>query len=667
VKFALPETKRPKRFHIERLDGGIRISKNGHSHSNSLESSKNVWLSNGMLKTRPGIVTEYNRLLDNLDFQGFYHNYNTADIEISINGEMHQIITEEIEFDDSTYIYLTHFINSQGAPNGRAEMHFQRIDDSNFFRPSKIVFFKGAPQNGCGIFAFVKLVNIENYKEKTSHIYELDAKFSTWNRIVSTYIPTVYINGRGNMYEISSASNQAFKGTPTRLEKLNILNGRFHAYYSSDGHSSSFRLPFSNIADDTVECRFYYSLENYIEWVVEATETSATAQIDNVPVILNIDRSKGIFYFTVEAGDYELPLIGHQNENNIRITATKNTDYNLSDVASSVCALSANSKILLANNNVIFESDYKNPLYFPTDSVIVIGDSDTPITALSLKGGNVIAFKSEETHRIAIKNGVALNFTSLLADNDRVFFSSDSLYSKCISKEIGCKDKNSVLSYGGSFFWQSATGDIYTLNTSDKAICLSGNISHLIPSIFIGDSKSFAAKQDSYNLFLSNHSALIMYYNDKNPIWYYWEFPQDIYFIGAFTLNGKANFLIKSTEGHFCYTANLGGQEDVLLHYTEDYETYSLPIKTEIRSKKIPLGCNNMQKKITTILMDLTAEKVKISINDRLTANIRGPRKEGPVKLIPCINGCRTLDILLESDKPLELGSIDIDYLEAGL
>jgi len=667
MKFNIGPMTKIKRFHIDRLNGGIDLSQESSGEITALRDCKNVWLKDGLLKNRPGISTDVYKIIDNLDYDGYAHSFDNPHMEVILNEEANKIITEEIELDESHTVCITHFIRNDATESSRAVMSFSRADDSAFYKPVKMVFFKGKPQKGCGLFALVKLVNIENYTQKDAYIYELSEDFSLWERIVSTYIPTVYANGRGNMYEISAASNQAFKGTPTRLEKLNLLNGRFHAYYSSDGHSSTFRLPYSNIAAESVECKFYYSLKNYVEWKIPANLSSAVAKIDSVEVTMHIDRPKGICYFTVEAGDYEIPLISHQNENNIRITATKHSDYDLLDISDSCCAASVNSKILLGCNNLIFEADYYNPLYFPADSVIALGESDTPVTALGIRNGDIIAFKNQETHLITIKEGKAINTTSLLADNDSVFTESDTLTSDCISREIGCLDKNSLVLRGNQLFWRGADGHIYMLDSNKTITGLSEKIGGLVSNVLNPENKTFAANHGEYTVFAANHSALVLNYKDKNPLWYYWEFPEDLYFAGAFTTNGEIRFICKSTENQLCYVAALEGTTDTLLRYNEDYDTYSLPVNWEIRTSKIILGCENKLKKVASLLLNLDTQRAKISINDRLISRITRKSDGKIIKLITDICGIKAMDILIEGEAELALGSIDINYCELEL
>ena len=178
-----------------------------------------------------------------------------------------------------------------------------------------------------------------------------------------------------------------------------MLNGIFYAYFSSDGYSSEFSLPFSNISDENVICRVHYSPSSYTEWVIYAGKNSASQTFMGTTVTVNVDRSKGLIYFTVEAGDYSVPLMGKYKANNIRITATKKTEGSFDDVVSATCCQIFKSRIILSGSikdNRIYSARYDSPLYFPYSGVTEIGEARLPVTALTVSGEKILAFKATE-------------------------------------------------------------------------------------------------------------------------------------------------------------------------------------------------------------------------------------------------------------------------------
>lgn len=677
MKFPIPTAAKVQTLHIKGLTGGLNFSENSEKDNGGLAYGKNLWVQNGVLKSRPGLYTTEDRTLNNTAYQGGYsYYYIPTDIEITVDGELKKMFAEEIDIDDSHHVMLTHFINSDGSHSSTAEIHFDRISDSVYYMPQTVSFFKGAPISGGGIYAFARLVNVENFTESWGQIYEITADLSEWVATPDTYIPTVLINGRGNNYEISAATNQAFTGTPTKLEALNILDGSFYAYFSSDGRSSSFRLPFAELADAPVSCRFYYGHDTFVEWVIPEYESSAAIKYGEVDVTMHVNRQTGIVYFTVPAGDYEVPLISHRNENNLRFCAVKNTTLGLKDITAATCAVSHNSKIILAANNLVFEADYSKPLYFPADSVCVIGDIDSPITALAPFKGSIAVFKKGEAHLLQIKEGKALNSVSLLSDNDSVFYKSDTLTAECVSYTAGCNAKNSIICLNGALLWRSTDGYIYSLKGSGEIVCLSRKINSFINGN-ITSTDTCVFEYNGYCIFVCENRALAMEIPANGNItpesvnWYYWEFPSELVFTGAFSSFGDLRLFCSNPQYELCFIASLEGDTDTcLLGAVSDLQTEIRPIKTALRTKKISLGCANVLKKLENVILRLKTKKSVIRINDRLEGRFckhKGEDTFETVTLSPGLCGINELDISVEADAPLSLQEIDIRFTELGL
>ncbi len=650
-------TAKSKTLHIPKLSKGLCYNSNPHiTDDAALADCKNIWFREGLLTTRPALYTKVENVLNHGDFtQGSSFLARTEKLEIVINSEPKYLVSERIDYDISAYFCLTHLLNSDGTPYSTAVLSFNRVSDEVFYIPRKINFFKGRPQTGCGIFALVNLVNCENITQSTAGIYELDLSYSNWEQCYSPYIPTVLINGRGNKYELAKQTGQAFTGSPTRIEGLNILNGSFYAYFSTDGCSSSFRLPFGGLADKNVVCRLYYSVEDYTEWVIYEGTTTATATLYNVSVTANVNREKGIVYFTVPAGEYEVPLITDRNENNLRITAVKQSEYSVLDVTDCDCTLESNNKIILGSKNLIFVADYNNPLYFPLQSVGYIGSEDCSITALAPLKNSVAVFKEKGIFTLTVNRGKAINSVSLLADNPTVFYESDDITFQCTDYNVGCNMPSSVISCDGRIFWQDS-GVFYSLSSSKGVTAYDFKHSLLNPS-----AKLIGVENQKSNLFFSGNKAVIM---DENQSWYYWEFPQKVKIIGAFYTPQGAMLLCKCSEDNLFYTAFLNGQQDIVIN-TENYDTATeaCAIESIIRTQRLSLGCSGEFKSVNLITLAFEGE-ADVRVNDRLEAKIGGlaSHRLKAVRLTAGLSATNTVDISISARKPVSLGSIDIKY-----
>lgn len=674
MKFPEKYTAKSSTLHIASLNGGLNSSLSPYeSEKENLSDCKNVWVKNGLISTRPALQTNTRSLIyDNQYYSAFYHRYKTADIEVMLDGEPMKIVVEEIDYSESNYFYLTHFMHWDGSLYKTARMHFARSSSNAFYIPDRIVFYKGKPIDGGGIFALVHLVNIENYQQSENRIYEIDSSFSEWNRTVSSYTPTVYINGRGNNYETAEKTGQAFTGTPIKPESLNILNDTFFAYYSSDGCSSSFRLPFSNLNPNGIVAKFYLSVSQYVEWIIAAGQTSATATLNKSTITMTVDYQKGIISFSKDSAAYELPLISNRNENNLRILAYKSTQYSPDDIFYSTQAKNVRSKILIAAKNRVFAADYNRPLYFSAESVAVVGDENNSLVCMAEIGNNIALFEKDKTYLLSINGGTAISSTSLLAESDTVFYKSNKLSVKQLSSTVGCSEKDSVVIDTGFVYWRANNGQFYTLSSAGKISEISENIHSILEESFNGDLKTIGAKYGDCLIFLSGNKALVLQ-KDKSekPIWYFWEFPENLLFYCVFNGNQIPYFICNNTESELTFIVSLNEGQDRILSgspFSPIVEEKNIPLL--IKTTPLPLGCINSLKKINFIALRLKTKAARVCINNRLVADICRHNKTDVFETIKLSSGLcpiDTLELELTSKEPLELGAIDINFTELNL
>lgn len=667
-----PEMNTAKRhtLHIPSFANGIDTEQNPHENkSNGLAECENVWAKGGLLKTRLGLDTTPDNMIKSLRYsKGYYHTFKDENFELEIDGELKHVVTEMVEYDISTQVLMTHYLNADGTLWGSGQILFSRVSDDTFYIPQKIKFFKGNPQSGKGIFAFAQLVNCENYTETESRIYELQNDCASWEYVYSTYIPTVFINGRGNRFEFAKGVQQAFLGTPTKVEGLNILNHSFYAYYTTDSYSTHFRLPFSDISDKSVSGRLYYTLTDYTEWHIPKNENSAESTVYDAKVTMNIDRKKGIVYFTVPAGYYEVPLTSEQNENNLRITASMDCEYSLDDLALADSVLTTDKSILVASGNTVFEANCNNPLYFPVDSIRRVGNKDSSITKLAVVNDSVFAFKENEAYSLNIKKGKKLSEISLLADSNAVFYLPDTIEAECISREIGCKKGTEFTNLGNSIYWLAADRKVHSLSSSQKV----GIVSHHpdieeFLRVFEHSNVHCAAWDNKCIFLLENRAVLIDFKNASQAKWFYWTFPDEIRFLGAHTVDGALRLICLNTTDKLCFSATLSEGNDRFLYYSDLLPALrTLPITTYLKTKKLALGCDNGFKKVDFVTLNIKGE-CKICVNGRYLAKATERKTAVPLKLTPVLCQTNTVDISVSSQSDISLGSIDIGYTELDL
>lgn len=678
MKFTSLKKTPEKHLNIKAIDGGIDLSSSPLLiDDNCLTSGENVMFVGNTLKTRPGMITDTSKFLKcpytgNSD----YSKYFLTDSKIYIDRRCYRIATEYMEYDFSEYHVAIYLIDAEGTATYTGTLHFNRTSDDFFLIPTNITFFQGKAQSGGGIFALISLNNMDNYKDRAFSIYEINSSLSNWLRVTSFYIPTVYINGRGDFYEKAAASNQAYSASPAFLEAPNLLSGQFYAYFSSDGYSSAFRLPFSSLANDKVTCRIYRTPSSYTEWSVSASATSNVQSFIGVDVTMNVDRSKGMIYFTVAAGDYSIPLMNKYKANNIKITASKVIEDGFNDVASCTKSLNMNSRIILSGgirNNRIYSARYENPLYFPRGDIAEIGESRLPVTAFLEVKNKILALKKNESFLINIKIGKAINEISLLADNDSQFFETDKFTVSTLSHDIGGLKQNSVATLGDEAVLYGSDGNIYSISQSGKIKNIGSRIKNILDEIPSYSRESvITVGCDKYCLFISENRAIAACYDNslskENLAFYVWELPKNMRITGGFS-HSSSPIMLCRVNPNIGYCASFGGKEDAIITSLTDSGIISQKIKSSISTKHFSDNAISLRKRLNKIYMQLISSgNTEIYLNDAkvkmLSDKLKSLNTMKKITIYPAATRFNSVYIKLESDSYFELGELDIFYKE---
>ncbi|MEE1075039.1 MAG: hypothetical protein U0K93_06140 [Acutalibacteraceae bacterium] len=666
MKYASLKKSQIKVKHIPVPQNGIDQSRpRTDIADDSLSFAKNIVYSQGKLTTRKGIFTKAESLLNISPANGGEaYEYKLTKTQINFNGKRLRIATSKVNYDQSHIFIFVYGIGDENPVN-LGYIRFDRTDDSCFFVPQNIVFYCGKPQSGGGIFALVTLKNCENPEQTAYDIYEISADLKYWELKQDYYIPTVYINGKGNSYETAS---WRVMPDPIKPENRNILNGSFYAYYSSDGYSSNFRLPFTNIDAYPIICRIYYTVNEYTEWKIAADKTSATETFYGTEVTANADREKGLIYFTAQSGDYAIPYMTTYSENNIRIMASKAIENGFNSIVSSACATPYGDKILFSGGiqkNKLFYTDFNTPLYFPQVFDNEIGSPDEEITDIIRFSDRIIAFKPHSTYEIKIKNGGNFNTTALLADNGASFKKADSFTVSQIDAFIGSAF-NTPEVCGEYLIWLGNDKKTYALSKqSNKAEEISFKFEMLIGSVLADGKLSSAASGKNYILSSATKALII---NPKGDC-YYFEFPKGFETVGILSNDDNIFILYRFNQTQNCYIGSLSGETDIIFYGKDNNSaTLNLPIESEFTLKSFNFGSIGTGKNIHSIDLQLNHEgNCKITLGDgNIESNFQlAPDRysgEGITKIITDIIGVKHAEISVCSNKGISFGGADIYY-----
>lgn len=648
----------------------------------ALAKSENMWRDGGLLSTRLGLCADTGNIIKSENppiYDSF--SYQVADSGVYIDGEYKKIAVEEYLEDDSRCYCRMFLVGADGLSAPAGYFLFSRITDSDFYLPTNILFYGGKKVNGAGVFALVSAENIYKTSENSHRIYELSESLDSWQEIYSFYTPVVYINGRGTRYEEARATGLAFTGQPKFLESQNMLTDRFKAYFTSDGYSSCFRLPFSGLNSGTVICRVYRTPSSYTEWRITESKTSATALFYTAQITLNIDREKGMIYFTSSSGEYSVPMMSLYHENNICVIAGKDLEYGFESAVSSTCQAVYGSKIIFSggrDKNIMISVNADNPLYFPVGSLGTVGGDNSVNALLSYKNG-ILAFKEDSIYNITVNNGSAINSNSLLADDSSVFSTNDSFAVKKISEGRGLNNKRTCLLCDNKAVWLGSDRRLYALNTSSFEITvLSEAVGDRLDTLSDAEIQSASAVEiDKRYLLLTGKKAVIMDYRErgvKTPSWYFWSF-EDVKTLSGMSYNGELLLFCVGSDGNVLYTAKLSGGEDTDIRLVNGLpQVFKTDVKSSLETKQFDFGSMTGKKLIDCIFLAASArQELEIFINGKRFDSVRLYEPEldcscgalKSVKLIPHLSTVKSLQLGLKAEHGFSLGELSVNYRES--
>lgn len=677
MKFPITKSEKQKIISIKKLDGGLNKSaEKNFVDDNCLTDCRNVCFDGNKLKNRPGLSTDKTKILrSSATSTAYYSTFYVSDTKVYLDDICYRIAIEYAETSLADHHTSMFLIDPEGNPKYTGTIHYQRVSDDIFYIPSNVTFYQGKPKIGSGIYAFITLCNIENITDRRYEIYEVSASLKSWIKANSYYVPTVYINGRGDSYEEALQSGQAFSGEPTALEAPNLLYGKFISYFSSDGYSYSFRLPFNALDKDTVTCRIYQLPDFYTEWtVIGANKTDVQSFLD-VDVTMMVDRNKGMIFFSTPAGAFPIPLMGNYKANNIKITAFKTIEGGFDEVVSCTESASINSRIVLTSglkNNQVYSARYNNPLYFPLGEVTEIGSPSRPVTALIPLKDKLFAFKESECYSVDVVNGKPLNNIALVADNNAVFYNYDKFNIFILNLNIGCKGRNLVSVLGNHAFVYANDGNIYHISKSGEFKNISVNISPVLEQIPETVKPYSRLLQAENHLFYGiGNYGIVAYFKDdlkghKDVSWYIWEFPSSLEIAGGFNTNLSPVILCQRNAriGYFTLLKNSELKDTILLNVSQTQEHI---IKSSFSTKHYTDEIPDQKMRLNKIILGLkTDNKSNLKINgknENLSKSIIKPSDSFKnFTFFPSAARTDSVYINFETESQFEAGRLDIYY-----
>lgn len=611
-------------------------------------------------------------------------------------------ITETVYFSDDVPYNLAYYctgyndaatlafylVDSGGNIFPSGSIEFSRTDSEHFYIPTNVFFMVAQPIDGNGVFA---LVYRESRYDSLCTPYEAQDEFSNWVNVSNSYyVPTVLTNGRGEQYHLAQENANANLPEPRRLEELNLLNGEYKSYFSSDGYSSHFRLPYGNLSlYSSFSCRIYTAPGTYTEWTVAPVENHKSATFLGAAVHLYLDRTLGIVRFSKNSQDYAIPVMASIKNNNIVFNASVGADEFYEAIVSSKGAVSLDNRIYCfggrGKTNCIFCSKSNNPFYFPQSSKLFLGDGTTPVTALKVQNGKLIAFKPGETYRVITSAENEAGFTVTLPETTE-YIKGDTLSAQTIDNSIGCVAADTVRLCGNRLVWLAGDGNVYALATTTygnttNIFRISQPLGHRLEDALASAQNVFAVTNKGQYMLFADNTVFVMnhrvrgfgymktyYAHDdeiKSPAWYIWNLPEGMSYLGGAVINGSPVLISVIDEELYYYTSVIDGKTDIyLIKENGEIKSVSTPFSSEFTTKM--LDCKDRYKKkslYSVLISSLENSLIKLKISDGKRSFSQNFRSENGLCYAPLDCGIpefKLISLSLSSDEAMSVESICI-------
>ena len=573
------------------LDGGINTKTSSMIISeNEIIECNNVIFEDSFLKSRKGFFTDASKVFDvSSSYERIKTPFKFLSGKYIIDGKECRFGYSVI-WDEQSYAFLnTYIVFCDGTRKDLNPILFNRSSENSFFVPKTISLFKAKNKGGCGMYLFCTAENfaVNNYYEDF-RIFELDVNMQSWNRFYETdyYIPTVYYNGRGNLFSESAVKDDPIYEKPSELESQNLLTGYFYSYFSTDGSSSSFQLPITELDDTPVVCTVSYKDGSVYNWIISGDE--AEANFINTKVKVKCNRKTGLISFTKDEVAYELPVFVKGSINNIKILAHKTISDGVPSVVGSSGIVNYKSKIIAFGNkttpNKVFTASSNNPLYFPKDSVCEVGISGETVKSINVLEDTLIAFSDSAIYSLKISDGDLMASCELISGENKTFFKPDKISCSLLNFEDGCSCPDSIENIGDKLIFfgkhrlyvMNKTGKFYNISypVLDLSAKNESNIKNAVSFVYNG----FYGICFEDKIYLANIENIVFKNKKANCPIYVWQLPLNTSLVSATDFSGKPIFSFKNSQ-KIHYLSELSGESDISLTKSgQEYQTIELPI-----------------------------------------------------------------------------------------
>lgn len=516
------------------------------------------------------------------------------------------------------------------------------------------------------------------------------------------YAPLVMVNGTSTVEQLDNANGVMFEG-------YNTLCPFYRAQYTSSVTSSVeyYKLPRTPRVGSTLT----------VEIVTEHGIASGTVVVNGEAVSFDLDGSgKGAYQMHANASGVLVikpSLPPSTISGNVTVTAECEKEYSdLGDATLGMWFGGTNdrlggTRLFLSGfgNAKVVWSDLGNPLYFPENNYMYVGDLSQAVTMLEKQEDMLVIFKERELYYTTYVQG-SIDAANVAAGTN-VDVTTVAAYFPLtqLSPYVGCDCPHTVAVCRNRLVWLCRDGRVYTLVTagqySERNVREIGQkIAPLLGRHTVGElSAATAADHDGRYLLLIGNTAYTFDYSSSGFVnltsynsaasaaeklaWFVYEFAGLPIRNHRLVSDGASRLLLFVTQdvlGVYACVCTLytltDGEEDVYNIYTVDTDgalgcnRRTTPIAVSFTTKAYDCGDTTRFKRVKALFLTAQCDAATVRfIPDGTASTARKTFRDEVLRthlIVPGVQRCQTLSVCVEAESKLAVRGLSIQYAPFG-
>ena len=717
-----------KKLTVRSLSGGVNLRDNiSDAGDNQLTELKNMWFKNGFLSTRPAFKPS------------------DTDAFVCSNGDTcRHFIKSDCTYTENgkTYVLTGFIANPSTGTEGRICLRYVcTADPDDFISLPEIVLTRSASSTNltwdCVIYRYksdIYCLVRENYANTgliaPLGIYKISGNTVSQIEEEDIYAPIVATNC---LPECVTARGESPFGD--NCEAYNAICSYYRMRFSTvdryaEGDGNEMVYPIieslwsesdaSGLFDCYVTAEIRTRSKTYIHkvylepgsygGVVESVSPGdgllMSVSSDSISFVKSSDQSVATAYksnYLKNNLTITLPRWANKEAKNRVFNMTLSTCYGGS-VSGRGDRIFLAGNLISSNQAVLVWSDRDNPLYFPENCSLLVGDTSQKITFFGKQAGNLVIFKEKEIYYLTAAQSTVRETggESEYYPATAVTFPVSALHSG-----IGCDCPQTVALCCNRLVWATSEGRVYQLRMANQQgarniYCISSPVARRMESEPPQDMQNAAACSfgSMYALSVGNRIYLCECnsygYNNassftkegdiagKTP-WWYWELPEEVcpvYLVSGKPVFSAAVTVIKNTDdqsGEYIYylTADFSAGNDIYYSPSQSGGTVSASVSPCFTTKYFDFGDFSALKRISSVSAEIACnggDGITVNfitdgncVSDYITltgqqADSYQPGGSDVVTFRPMLNPANRMGISMSAKGCLKVGAVTVAY-----